>query len=45
MATTVEPSTVGGLSFELSDELKALQQTVREYVRNRLEPISQQVER
>ncbi len=45
MATTVESPTIGGLSFELSDDLKALQRTVREYVQNRLEPISQQVER
>ncbi len=45
MATTVESPTTGGLSFELSDELKSLQQTVREYVRSRLEPIGQQVEK
>ncbi len=45
MATTVESSTVGGLSFELSEEMKALQQTVREYVHTRLEPLSAQVER
>ncbi len=45
MATTVESSTVGGLSFELSEEMKALRQTVREYVHTRLEPLSAQVER
>ncbi len=46
MATVVESGgVVGGLSFELSEEMRALQQSVREFVRDRLEPISQQVER
>src|SRR5919198_5945642 len=44
VATTAEPLTIGGFNFSMSEELRSLQQTVREYVRTRLEPISQQVE-